>query len=121
MAPCGHTASRVFKAGLLGLLLIGLTAAGSQLPHAWGLVVRTLATDEVHYGGHLLAGRLLSLCPFTADLAEIQYARGLRHARTAAEAALLTTQRPTSARARLAEVPLLVAEAVRQVAGLVGR
>jgi hypothetical protein len=111
----------VFKAGLLGLIVIGVTVAGSQLPHVRGVIVRTLATDEVHYGGHLLAGRLLSLCPFTADLAEIQYARGLRHARTPAQAALLTTQRPTSTRERLADVPLLVAEAARQVAGLASR
>jgi hypothetical protein len=110
-----HTGRRVFKTGLLGLLLVGVIGFGSQLAHVWGFAVRMAHTDQVHYGGHLLAGRLLSLWPGTAELAENQYARGLYHARTPAQAALLTTQRPTGARARLAEARLLAAEAARQV------
>ena len=63
--------------------------------------------DQVHYGGHLLAGRILALCPCTAQLAETQYARGMYHARTPRQLALLTTDRPHSMRARLAEAPHL--------------
>jgi hypothetical protein len=107
----------VFKTGLLGLALVGVLGLGSQLPNVWGLAVRVARTDEVHYGGHLVAGRLLSLCPGGAELAENQYARGLYHARTPRQKALLTTQRPTSARAHLAEARLLASAAVRRVIG----
>src|SRR5216684_1605385 len=108
---------RVVKTGLLGVVLVGAVALGGLAPQVWGLAVRVARTDEVHYGGHLVAGRLLSLWPGGADMAENQYARGLYHARTPRQAALLTTQRPTSAAAHLAEARLLAAAAGRQVIG----
>ncbi len=107
----------MLKTGLAGLVLVGAVALGSLVPQVWGLGVRVARSDEVHYGGHLVAGRLLSLWPGGADLAENQYARGLYHARTPQQAALLTTQRPTSAAAHLAEARSLAAAAVRQVIG----
>jgi len=106
---------RVLKTGLVGLVLVGVLAVGSLVPQVWGLAVRVARTDEVHYGGHLVAGRLLSLWPGGAELAENQYARGLYHARTARQTALLTTQRPTDARAHLAEAGMFAAEAVRRI------
>jgi hypothetical protein len=94
--------------GLVGVALVGVVAMGS-------LALRVAHTDEVHYGGHLVAGRLFSLLPGGAELAENQYARGLYHARTARQTALLTTQRPTGARAHLAEARMFAAAAVRRV------
>src|ERR1051325_4995155 len=61
--------------------------------------------DQVHYGGHLLAGRIFSLCPCTAELAETQLIKAMYHARTPRQAALLTTQRPTSIGEHIAEAP----------------
>jgi hypothetical protein len=76
----------------------------------------SLAHDnQVHYVGHLLAGRLFSLCPCTTRLADDQYARGLYHAETPRQEALLTSQRPTSLRAHVAEAPYLAAGALRRV------
>ena len=108
---------RVFKTGLVGVVLVGALAAGSLLPQVWGMAVRMARTDEVHYGGHLLAGRLFSLWPGTAELAEEQYARGLYHARTARQTALLTTQRPSGARAHLAEARMVATAVARRVIG----
>ena|SRR5437870_1595421 len=108
---------RVVKAGFVGVVLVGSVALGGLAPHLWGVAVRVARTDQVHYGGHLVAGRLLSLWPGAAEMAENQYARGLYHARTPRQAALLTTQRPTGAWARLAEAWMVAAAAVRRVIG----
>jgi hypothetical protein len=108
---------RVVKTGLVGVVLVGAVALGGLAPQVWGLAVRVARTDEVHYGGHLVAGRLLSLWPGGADMAENQYARGLYHARTPRQAALLTTQRPSGARAHLAEARMVAAAAARRVVG----
>src|SRR4051794_30528561 len=93
----------VVKTGLAGLVLVGAVALGGLAPQVWDIAVRVTRTDEVHYGGHLVAGRLFSLWPGGAEMAENQYARGLYHARTPHQAALLTTQRPSGALAHLAE------------------
>ncbi len=69
--------------------------------------------DQVHYVGHLLAGRVLSLCPCTAQLAQRQYNRGLYHARTPLQMTLLTTEQPTNMHARLAETSLLASAGLR--------
>jgi len=108
---------RVVKTGLVGAVLVGAVALGGLAPQVWGLAVRVARTDEVHYGGHLVAGRLLSLWPGGAELAENQYARGLYHARTPRQAALLTTQRPTGAGAHLAEAWMVAAAAARRMLG----
>jgi hypothetical protein len=110
-------APRVVKSGLVGVVLVGAVALGGLAPQVWGLAVRVARTDEVHYGGHLVAGRLLSLWPGGADMAENQYARGLYHARTPRQAALLTTQRPSGALAHLAEARMVAAAAARRVVG----
>jgi hypothetical protein len=110
-------APRVVKSGLVGVVLVGAVALGGLAPQVWGLAVRVARTDEVHYGGHLVAGRLLSLWPGGADMAENQYARGLYHARTPQQAALLTTERPSGALAHLAEARMVAAAAARRVVG----
>jgi hypothetical protein len=74
--------------------------------------------NQVHYGVHLLAGRLFSLSPWTTGFADEQYARGLYHATTPRQTALLTFAQPTSMRARLAEAPELVAGAIRHASRL---
>jgi hypothetical protein len=74
--------------------------------------------NKVHYGVHLLAGRVFSLCPCTTSFADEQYARGLYHATTSRQADLLTSARPTSMRARLAEAPQLAAGALRHASRL---
>lgn len=99
------------------LLFIGLVASGLlwATPRAASSALSLAHNDQVHYGGHLVAGRVLSLCPFTAQLAETQYLRGTYHARTPAQLALLTSQRPQSMRARLAEAPVLASGALRHI------
>jgi hypothetical protein len=99
------------------LLLIGLAVAGLVwvTPSLASGALSLAHNDQVHYGGHLVAGRLLSLCPCTARLAETQYIRGTYHARTPKQLALLTTERPASVRARLAEAPALAASAIRHI------
>ncbi len=103
------------------LLLIGLAVAVllSVTPSVAAAALSLAHNDQVHYGGHLIAGRFLSLCPCTARLAETQYVRGTYHARTPKQLALLTTQRPASVRARLAEAGVLAASAIHHIqAGL---
>jgi hypothetical protein len=97
--------------------MIGLVSAGLLwvAPRVASSALSLAHNDQVHYGGHLLAGRLLSLCPCTAQLAETQYLRGTPHARTPMQLALLTSQRPQSMRARLAEAPLLASGALRHI------
>jgi hypothetical protein len=108
---------RVLKTGLAGLVLVGAVALGGLAPQMWGMALRVARTDEVHYGGHLVAGRLFSLWPGGADMAEEQYTRGLYHARTPRQAALLTTQRPSGAWAHLEEARMVAAVAARRVIG----
>lgn len=50
--------------------------------------------DRVHYGVHLIAGRILSVCPCTRGHAPDEYARALQHAGTSRRQALVTTERP---------------------------
>ena len=97
---------------LIALATVGLVWA---TPRFAGAAVGVARNDAVHYGGHLLAGRILSLCPCTMQLAETQYVKGMYHARSPRQAALLTSQRPTSLRGRIAEAPLLAAGAVRHL------
>jgi len=52
------------------------------------------ADNSVHYGVHLLLGRLLSLYPRTRRLADLQYSKARYHARTLHQRALVTTDRP---------------------------
>jgi hypothetical protein len=94
---------------VLGLAVFapGITRAALQVGH----------DDQVHYLGHLAAGRLLSLCPGAAALAERQYARGMYHAHTPRQKALLTSGRPESFSERLKEAPELVSVLVRRMAG----
>jgi hypothetical protein len=105
----------VLRTGLLGLAVVGGITLVSLLPLVRDVALQAAHDDQVHYAGHLFAGRLLSLCPCGAQLAEVQYARAMYHAHTPRQRALLTTQRPTSARARLAEARMLADEAVRRV------
>jgi hypothetical protein len=102
---------------VLRLTLFALIAVGLLLsaPRVAGGALTLVHDDQVHYAGHLLAGRILSLWPWTAQQAEVQYAKGLYHARTPRQVALLTSQRPVSMRARLAEAPALVAEALQRI------
>ena len=105
----------MLRFALVALAATGLLVAAPRL--AGG--AQSLAHDnQVHYIGHLLAGRLFSLCPYTSRLAEDQYARGLYHATTPRQKALLTSQRPTTLRAHLAETPYLAAGALRRVSRL---
>jgi hypothetical protein len=102
----------IVAVGLVALLGVaalgpGLTRAALQVGH----------DDQVHYIGHLLAGRVLSLCPCTAAFAEHQYSRGMYHAHTPRQKALLTTARPTTLHERLKETPDLVGALVRRMAG----
>jgi hypothetical protein len=98
--------------------VISLAAVVALLTVAPRLVTFALQVahdDQVHYAGHLLAGRALSLCPCTLQLAETQYAKGMYHARTSREAALLTHARPTTWQAHLIEAPQLIAAALRRL------
>jgi hypothetical protein len=103
----------VVALGLAFVGLVGIAAFSAGLTRA---AVRVGHDDQVHYAGHLVAGRLLSLCPCATALAERQYARGMYHARTPRQKALLTTAQPESFRARLNEAPQLVTALVRRVA-----
>jgi hypothetical protein len=97
--------------------LIALLGMGAITPSLTRVALQVGHDDQVHFVGHLVAGRVLSLCPCTASLAENQYARGLYHARTPHQRALLTTARPTTLAQRLNETPGLVSALVRRVAG----
>jgi len=54
--------------------------------------------DRVHYVSHLVAGQVLSLCPCTANLAQSQLTKGMYHARTPRQVALLTDRPGTLVR-----------------------
>jgi hypothetical protein len=104
----------VFRLALVALVVTGVVFATPRLTDA---ALSVAHDDQVHYGGHLLAGRLFSLCPCTTRLADEQYARGMYHARTPTQLALLTSLRPTSMRAQLSEAPRLAAGALRHIGG----
>ena len=97
--------------GLIAAL--GVAALTTRVSRA---AVHVSHDDQVHYVGHLLAGRLLSLWPGNAALAERQYARGMYHAHTPRRKALLTTARPRTWRERLLEAPELITAMARCVA-----
>src|SRR5438105_15569050 len=86
-------------------MLIAVLAAGVvwATPRVTDATLSLLHNDQVHYGGHLIAGRILSLCPCTTHLAETQYVKGMYHARTPHQVPLLASLRPTSMRARLGD------------------
>jgi hypothetical protein len=101
-------------AGAVGLIAaLGVAALTTGISRA-ALQVRH--DDQVHYFGHLLAGRVVSLWPGGAALAEQQYARGMYHAHTPRRKALLTTARPRTWRERLLEALELVTALARRVA-----
>jgi hypothetical protein len=105
----------MFKLGLLCLALVTCVVLfGSR---AQALTLQFLHNDQLHYGSHLLAGRVLSLCPCTDQLAETQYVKGFYHARSPLQIALLTTQRPSDMRARLREAALLAKAVLRPLRG----
>ncbi|MBV8720177.1 MAG: hypothetical protein JOZ65_34345 [Chloroflexi bacterium] len=112
-----RTASATIICAVPRLLLIGLAMAAVlwATPRLASNALSLAHDDQVHYGGHLVAGRILSMCPCTAQLAEAQYVRGTYHARTPTQLALLTSQRPRSMRARLAEAPVLASSALRHL------
>jgi hypothetical protein len=101
----------MFKLGLLSLAFVSCVVLFG--PRAQALTLQFLHNDQLHYGSHLLAGRVFSLCPCTDQLAETQYIKGLQHARSPLQVALLTTQRPSGLRARLHEAPLLASAGLR--------
>jgi hypothetical protein len=97
-------------------LVIPAVVAVVGLVNVWPGLFRFVHTnDQLHYAVHLTAGRILSLCDCTDHLAEAQYYRGLFHARTPEQVALLTTGRPVTAGQRVREVSALGAGALRWV------
>lgn len=104
----------VARYGVTSLLAVLVVA--TVTPPLRTFALQVAHDDQVHYVGHLFAGRVLSLSPYTVHLAEDQYSRGLYHARTPRQVALLTTARPTGVRARLAETPHLILAAIRRLA-----
>jgi hypothetical protein len=104
----------VLRITLVALAAFGLVWATPRFADG---AIGLARNNDVHYVGHLLAGRIFSLCPCTLRLAETHYVKGMYHARTPRQAALLTSQRPTSLRARIAEAPLLAAGVVRHLRG----
>jgi hypothetical protein len=104
--------------GVLRLALVALVATGFvalATPRLAQATLNVAHDDQVHYVGHLVAGRLFSLCTCTLRLADEQYTRGLYHARTPRQVALLTTERSASARVVFAETPRLAARALRHI------
>ena len=101
----------MLKLGLLCLALVSCVVVFG--PRAQALTMQLIHNDQLHYGSHLIAGRILSLCPCTDQLAETQYVKGMYHARTPLQIALLTTQRPGGMRARLGEAPVLARAGLR--------
>jgi len=78
----------------------------------------TLQTsDAVHYGVHLVAGRTLSLCPCTRDLAAEQYEKAMWHARTPHQWALLTIDRPRTPWEAITDALQLSASSLRWLGG----
>jgi hypothetical protein len=89
---------------LLGVVGLGLLATSDYVGQASRIsgtqhrLLWTLAHgDHLHFAVHMLAGRLLDVCPCTRRAAEVQYWRASYHARTATERALVRNARPSSA------------------------
>jgi hypothetical protein len=98
----------------LGLACLSLVTCVVLLgPRAEAFTRQVIRNDQLHYGVHLLGGRILSLCPCTDQLAETQYIKGLAHARSPLQVALLTAERPRGIRARLSEAPRLARAGLR--------
>src|SRR5437763_429632 len=57
--------------------------------------------DHLHYVVHLAIGRAADLTPWTRKLADDQYLRAAQHVRTGRQEALVTTERPTTLKARV--------------------
>src|SRR6266571_3196799 len=68
--PVRHTPGRGLAALALIVGGIGAIAAAPELMQ----VVHS--SDRLHYAGHLVAGRVLSLCPCASALADKQYHKG---------------------------------------------
>jgi len=97
--------------------LLAVLGAAALAPSLMRAALQFGHDDQVHYVVHLAAGRALSLCPCTAALADTQYARGMYHAHTPRQKALLTTARPGTLRETLKETPVLMSALARHVAG----
>ena len=97
---------------LLGFVGLGLLLTSPRLAES---ALGAVHNDRVHYVGHLVAGRLFSLCPCTQQLAETQYLKGMYHARTPRQAALLTTGRPTSLDGRVGEARDLAVAGLQRI------
>src|SRR5690242_14155753 len=106
---------RVFRLLLVGVVALGLALATPALADT---ALGFIHNDRLHYVVHLAAGRAFSLCPCTTQLAQTQYARGMYHARSPHQVALLTTSRPSGMRAHLAEGTELAAFALRHFRAL---
>jgi hypothetical protein len=107
----GHNPLRVLRLVVLPLLALGLLLA----PRLADTALVIAHNDRVHYVGHLVAGRVFSLCPCTLQIADTQYLRGMYHARTPQQAAWLTTDRPASLHAQLGEARTLAAAGLRHL------
>jgi hypothetical protein len=83
---------------LLGLLVVVLALGVGRLLLAdrgsFGPTEQRTAHHTLHYWGHLLAARGLSVMPGMRRHAATQYRKAAYHVRTPAERALLTTDRP---------------------------
>jgi uncharacterized membrane protein YedE/YeeE len=99
----------VMMLALLGVVGLGLLATSdyvgqaSRISGTQNRLLWTLAHgDHLHFAVHMVAGRLLDLCPCTRHAAAVQYVRASYHAKTATELALVRNARPTSAHGWLA-------------------
>jgi hypothetical protein len=105
------------RATIIALGLVAVLGLAVSAPSLTRTALQVGHDDQLHYVVHLFAGRVLSLCPCTAQMANNQYTRGMYHARTPRQQALLTTARPTNLHERLREAPVLVSALVRHVTG----
>jgi hypothetical protein len=67
--------------------LVGLALLSPQFTRA---AIDVVHNDRLHYVTHLVAGQALSLCPCTQSMAQTQLARGMYHAHTPRQVALLS-------------------------------
>jgi plastocyanin len=67
------------------------------IPTAQGRMQWTLSHgDHLHFAVHMIAGRVLDVCPCTRRAASVQYWRASYHVATPIEAALVLNARPSS-------------------------
>jgi hypothetical protein len=91
-------AGRGALVGILAVLLLGalgvmVVAAGSDsVPAPLERAIRR--HERLHFGLHLAAGRVLSVCPCTRDQSQEQYGKAAAHAPSPQERALVTSERP---------------------------